>query len=293
MHKPSKRLEGAHREAIWSVCWTSAGGVLTGALDGSTKLWNGDLELQGESAHQNMGITSVVPFNDGSKAVTCCQDGNISFLGLPSMLQEQAIAAGLQEAWTVCLSPGNDVIASGTHSGSVNIWSVSDCTKAVSIETGCGFIMNSAFHPDGAELATTGTDGILNIIDIATQRVAHKIDAHSLPTRCVKYFPDGDLIMTASDDRHVCVFDTRSGTVINSFSHSGMALYVDISPNQKNFAVGCSNHTVAIWDIGMQRVFQTMDSQHTEPVWSVSYSADGQRLASVGDDGLIQLYECH
>lgn len=292
MYKASKRLENAHRDAIWSLSWNSVG-VLSGSLDGSSKHWNHDLELQGESSPQNMGITSIVAFREGDRAVTCCQDGKISFLNTPTMQQDNSIDAGLQEAWTVSISPSDDVIASGNHKGALNIWSVSDCTRAISLETGCGFIMSSDFSPDGGQIATTGTDGILNIIDIATQSVAHKIDAHALPTRCVKYMPDGDLVLTASDDRHVCVFDTRTGTPINSFSHTGMALSLDISPNQKHFAVGCSNHTVSIWDIGMQRVFQTLDSQHTEPVWAVSYSNDGLRLASAGDDALLQLYECH
>lgn len=291
MYKASRRLEGAHRDAIWTLSWSTTG-LLSGSLDGTAKYWNNELELQGESTAFSMGITSVVSFNGGDRAVTCCQNGNINILKTPEMKSEHIIEAGLHEAWTVSLSPSDDVIASGTHRGALNLWSVSDCTRAISLETGCGFIMSSAFSPDGGQLASTGTDGILNIVDIATQSAAHKIDAHSLPTRCVRYMPDGDLLLTASDDRHVCVYDTRSGTPINSFSHSGMALCVDISPNQKHFAVGCSNHTVAVWDIGMQRVFQTLDSQHTEPVWAVSYSMDGHRLASAGDDGLIQLYEC-
>lgn len=291
MYKPSRRLEGAHRDAIWSLSWCGTG-LLSGSLDGSSKYWTGNLELQAESNPQNMGITSIIAFRDDSHAVTCCQDGNISILEVSSMQEERGIDAGLQEAWTVAVSPSGDVIASGTHRGAVNIWSVSDCARVISLETGCGFIMSSAFSPDGSQIATAGIDGMLNIIDIATQTVSHKIDAHSMPTRCVKYLPDGDLVLTASDDRHVGVFDTRTGTVINSFSHSGMALSLDIAPNQKNFAVGCSNHTVAVWDIGMQRVFQTLDSQHTEPVWSVCYSPDGRRLASAGDDALIQVYEC-
>ena len=292
MYQPSKRLESAHRDPIWSVHWSPGGEVLTGSLDGTVKCWNGDLDSVGISKPEVMGITSVVSFNEGSTAIMCSQDGNIRVLKIPTLERIGSIEAGLQEAWTVCLSPSNDVIASGNHKGAVTMWSVDSCERALSVETNSGFILNLAFSPDGLQLSTVGTDGLLNIIDIATQSVVQRIDAHSLPSRCVKYYPDGDLVFTASDDRHVAVFDTRSGTPINSFSHAGMALSVDVSPDLKHFAVGCSNHTVAIWDIGMQRMFQSLNAQHTDPVWSVSYSLDGHQLASVGDDSLLQLYQC-
>ena len=292
MFKPSKRVEGAHSAGIWCVGWSGSSNIITGSLEGNVKLWNSELKLTAESQTRLMGITSVCSFKDGSKAVASCQDGSISFMETEKLSDIATIQAGVQEAWTSCLSPTEEVVASGSHRGQVKIWSATDFREGATLETNCGFILNSAFSSDASKLATVGIDGVLNIFDVATQSVTHKIDAHSLPTRCVKFMPEGNLILTASDDRHVSAHDARTGTVINSFSHAGMALSVDIAPDQRHFAVGCSNHTVSIWDIGMQRSLHNFDSQHSESVWGVSFNSSGQRLASVGDDGLLQLYDC-
>jgi WD40 repeat protein len=66
------------------------------------------------------------------------------------------------------------------------------------------------------------------------------------------------------------VYDTISGTLINSFAHPGMALNVDASPDHRHFAVGCADHNVMLWDMGMQRHIQSFD-QHSDSVWCVGY----------------------
>ena len=97
------------------------------------------------------------------------------------------------------------------------------------------------------------------------------------------------------------MYDTTSGTLINTFSHKGMCFSVDTAPDGRHFAVGCADSSVYLWDLGMQRKVQAFE-QHTNIVWGVSYNKNGhnghdsshgrkQVFASVGDDALLQLYE--
>jgi WD repeat-containing protein 61 len=142
-------------------------------------------------------------------------------------------------------------------------------------------------------LACAGIDGVVNIFDMNTQQILHKLEAHALPIRSIAFSPEDDLLYTASDDRHANVYDVRSGALVGSFSHSGMAYSVDTSPDFRHFAVGCADYTVSVWDLGMQRRVQKFDT-HTDQVWGVSYDKSdhsGRRFASVGDDATIQIYE--
>ena len=66
-----------------------------------------------------------------------------------------------------------------------------------------------------------GVDGISNIFDLKTQQIVHRIESHALPVRSCSFSPNGTLLYTASDDRHVNIFDTKSGRVVHSFSHTG------------------------------------------------------------------------
>lgn len=237
------------------------------------------------------------------------------------MKEFNKIEAGILESWTVCLSPSDDVLATGTQKGSINIWSMptnqlaatddemlvdsadqpsNKNEKVATLETSNSFILSCIFNVD-AKLACSGMDGMVNVFDVTTQKIMHKIEAHSLPIRSVQYSPDGRLLYTASDDRHVGVYDTTSGTLINTFSHKGMCFSVDTAPDGRHFAVGCADSSVYLWDLGMQRKVQAFE-QHTNIVWGVSYNKNShnghdpshcrkQVFASVGDDALLQLYE--
>jgi WD repeat-containing protein 61 len=292
MLKTSRKVEGAHSNCIWTLAWCE-GNLLTGSLDGSVKLWDKDLNHVCTSQSHKVGVNSVSAIGDGSSAVACFQDGMIRFYNTADLQETSCIDAGLLEAWTVCVAPTNDVVVSGNHKGCVNIWAMSEGhPKVATLETNNKFIFSTAFN-SRLHLATSGSDGVVNIFDVNTRQIMHKIEAHAMPIRSISFSPDGNILYTASDDRHVNVYDTISGSLINSFSHAGMALSVDASPNYRHFAVGCADHNVVLWDLGMQRRLQSFD-QHTDQVWCVGFDKkleSGRKLASVGDDGLLQTYE--
>lgn len=271
----------------------SHGNILTGSLDGTVKLWTKQPSLQSSSTARNIGVTSVVATSDASLAIASYQDGFIRFLRMPDLQEVSNIDAGLLEAWTVCLSPNDDVLVSGTHRGAVNIWSMHEGHDKVGcLETHNKFILDTAFSFD-LKLATAGVDGFVNVFDMKTQQIVHKIEAHALATRSICFSPDGNLIYTASDDKHVSIYDMISGSVVNTFSQTGMAFSVDTSPDHRHFAVACADHSVSVWDLGMQRKIHSYE-QHTDQVWCVSFNQEdslGNKFASVGDDSLLQLYE--
>jgi len=264
------KIENAHSDSVWAASWCGGDGrLLTGSLDGSLKLWNKPTASEAgkplcASPKQRVGITSVVATSDGTMAVACYQDSTIRFFNLqdPStMVEESVIDPGLQEAWSICLSPVDDVIAAGSHDGKVNFFSMERSAEdgnrrlIMALETGNKLVMSTAFSKgEDAKLATSSVDGFVNIFDMSTQQLVHKVEAHAMSARSVCFSPDGKLVYSASDDRHVNVFDTVSGASVGTFSHAGMALCVDASPDHRHFVVGGSDHSVFLWDLGMQRL---------------------------------------
>jgi len=290
MFRPSKRIEGAHRDGIWSVFWSKTK-IATGSLDGTLKLWKEDLSLCGTTPEQRLGISSVVLLNDSEAIVSCCQDSIIRFFDIPGLKQYGEIDPGHLEAYSISLSRSNDMLAAGSHSGKIHIWSAGNQTEVSTMEAGCKYILSTSFNDDGTKLAGSNINGALYVFDVHTNQIIHKIDAHGMPIRRVTFSKDGNLIYTASDDRHVTVFDAKNGSIVNSFSHSGMAFCVDVSPDNRHFVVGCADHTVALWDLGMQRQEQIFEAQHNDQVWGVAFDESGNRFVSVGDDALLQMYE--
>jgi WD repeat-containing protein 61 len=244
------------------------------------------------SAKQKVGVSSIAAVQDGSMAAVCYQDSTIRFFDLINKTESAMIDPGLFEAFSICFSPADDVLVSGNSRGGINVWTMQEGhEKVATLETDNKQILTTAFSIDG-KLASSGVDGVVNIFDMNTQQIVHKLEAHALPVRSIAFSPEDDLLYTASDDRHCNVYDVRSGELINSFSHSGMAYSVDSSPDGRHFAVGCADYTVSLWDLGMQKRVKKYDV-HKDQVWGVSFDKTddkGRRFASVGDDAQIQIY---
>ena len=194
----------------------------------------------------------------------------------------------------MCLSPNDDVLASGTQKGHIQIWSMQDSHELVgTLETGNKMVLSTAFNID-AKLVSASIDGYVNLFDVSTQTVLHNFRAHALPIRSVCFSPGGKVIYTASDDAHVAVHDVNSGKLIQQFSHKGMAFSVDASQDHRHFAVGCADGSTHIWDLGRRRKVQTFE-QHNNQCWNAQYNKydmnNKQMFASVGQDALLQVYE--
>jgi WD repeat-containing protein 61 len=282
-------------------------------LDGTLKYWHTSLEKAiGTTPKQRTGVTSVVASMTGerSMAAACYQDSTIRFYNLNDTNVEEikvfdenkqtevpdTLECGYLQAWSISLAPDGLTIAAGNHGGTVNLYSLEvGHEKIATYDTHGKLVLCTAFSPSvqNQRMACSSSDGSVYIFDVLNQQMLSKLPNHALPARCVKFSPDGNLVYSASDDRQVYVYDTLSGTAVNSFSHAGMALSVDPSQDHRHFCVGTSDGSVALWDLGMQRCEHTYHS-HGDQVWGVAYDVKDQacrRFVSVGDDALIQIYE--
>lgn len=292
-HQEVRKLDNSHGDAIWSLSW-SQGDLIAGSIEGIVKLWDikkGEAKFTSNKA--KTGVTSIVTLQDGSMACACYQDSTIRFFDLIHKTEKECIDPGLIEAYSLSLSPGEDILVSGSNQGVINIWSMQEGhEKVASLPTDSKFIFSTAFSMDG-KLATSSIDGLVNIFDMNTQQIIHRIEEHALPVRSVVFSPEGDMLYSASDDRQVNLFDIRLGRSIHSFSLEGMVYTVDPSPDCRHFIAGCSDGKVSLFDLGMRRRVKKFE-YHNDLVWSVAFDksdAEGSRFASAGDDASIHIFE--
>jgi WD40 repeat protein len=329
--KAGNKVENAHSDSIWCLAWSGSERILTGSLDGSVRIWNSrklDAPLS-TTAREHVGVNAMVATDDGTSAIVCYQNSTLRFFSInesTAALEERSspLKNDLFGACTVSLSPDNDTYVTGTQQGQLHIRSLqshltnnardasqarthSSTTASAASHTSessplstldvldSSHVLSTAFNDDGSLIAAACINGNVAVLDPtnAVNTHLHVVRAHSMPVRCVRFSPDGKLLYSASDDRHVAVYDTRSGKVVSSFSHTGMALSVDVSTDGRHFSVGSSDNQVYLWDLGMQRR-ECVYNTHTDQVWSVAYdrtNAAGRRFASGGDDALLQIYE--
>jgi WD repeat-containing protein 61 len=73
--------------------------------------------------------------------------------------------------WTLSFSPDDRFVASGSHSGHVNIFGVESGKKEGTLETRGKFVMSIAYSPDGKQMVTGAIDGIVHLFDLATGKL--------------------------------------------------------------------------------------------------------------------------
>jgi YVTN family beta-propeller protein len=108
--------------------------------------------------------------------------------------------------------------------------------------------------PDGKELwSAAAADGTVSIINIATKKVAHTIDAHLTRANRLKFTPDGKYVFVsrlAGNDGDVAIFDAATRREVKRLNLGHGAGGILMQPDGSRAYVSCSpDNYVAVIDL--------------------------------------------
>ena len=190
----------------------------------------------------------------------------------------------------------------------------SKCTDAETvldrIGSGSSIALSLALHPTNHLTFAVGRKN--GIIDIYSSGNAENDDiyghfqrTHTLthhagaPVRSLCFTQDGTLLISACDQGHIYIHDVSSfeknqtilmvAAILNA--HKSYILSISPLPDSKRFLTCSADKTMKVWDVSTPNngPIHTFTG-HEKIVWNIATSVDGRRAASVGDDGLLQIY---
>ena len=134
---------------------------------------------------------------------------------------------------------GNSIVASGSWDGTLKLWDVYKNTCLETLEHGCD-VLAVAFRPDGLEVCTATTNGILHFWDVESGNQITTIEgrrdisggrlstdartadnsARSKYFTTVTYSSDGSCILAGGYSKYVCIYFIKTSTLLKKFQMS-------------------------------------------------------------------------
>lgn len=196
-------------------------------------------------------------------------------------------------------------IASASYDKTVRIWDAKTGDNLLTYQGHWDRVIAVAWSQDGNLLASAGNDCTIQIWDPHTGNLILTYREHTQPVLAICWSPDGKRIASACEGRTVRIWDTITGqTVYTHYSHGGRILTLGWSPDGKHIASAGEEKQVHVWSMQRERASlfswtswlshtrgQFAYRGHFGRVNALAWSPNGQRVASVGADKTLQVWD--
>lgn len=300
---PLGRVLHRQTESIEAAAYSPDGQTFaTGGSDNEIILWEAaSLQPQGEPwVGHEATVTALAYSSDGKMLVSASLDGILRRwdvltgqpLGEPLVGHDDAV-------WSVAFSPDGSLLASAGRDGTVRLWqAASGQPVGQPLGDGEGWFNSVVFSPDGQTLAAAGGDEVIYRWQVSSrQSLGEPLAGHNGEIFDLAYSPDGRLLASAGEDKTIILWDAVSGRPVLDKPMSGHlgAIYdLEFQPagagEQLLLASTGLDRTIKLWDVASGQAYGEPIGGHSDAVWRLAFSPDGQELLSTGSDGQVILW---
>lgn len=151
------------------------------------------------------------------------------------------------------------------------------------------------FSPSGALLSSASADQTCVLYRTCNYEKASQLGPeHSEGLNDVTWMKncDDSTIATASDDKHIKVWDVETGKVLSTLKgHQNFVFSLAAHPFQSYLVSGSEDETIRLWDLRCANHCLHVMEAHDKPITSVSIHPTGDNVLSSSVDGLLRIWD--
>ncbi|GMH87699.1 hypothetical protein TrST_g3095 [Triparma strigata] len=190
----------------------------------------------------------------------------------------------------ISVSPDKALLACATINGLVKLFRVKAMEEIASFEVAA---VSLAWSESGKVLKAGCADGNIVAFDLDEGRKKWSTRCQGSMVRCMASSKDDGLLFAGCDDKIIFVFDPlreRTPLVASYEGHDGWIFSLKAHVDATRFATASADKTVKVWDMLTKKCQHTFEGGHSKAVFGLDLLGNGRRMASCGEDGLVQIY---
>ncbi|KAG1143109.1 hypothetical protein G6F37_011276 [Rhizopus arrhizus] len=276
--------------------------------------------------HTNV-VTSVMMSDSQNRVYSASLDSTIRVWKMPSedcgqfspvdpSLNLATYVGHTDAIWDFKLSPFNNLLASASADGTIKIWNTQTTGSLLkSTLTFDGILSSDELHDkrvsptsldfcqyDDNKLTASYSNAKIRVYDIETGQVAVTLknsdetydNTRNTQINRIVTHPTLPLIISGHEDRHIKIFDIKSGECIQTLSgHLDAVTSLDIDSIGNTLVSGGHDSAIRLWNLNTFRNEQEFSAHRRkgdEGVLSVKFHKSYPWMLSGGADGIIKVY---
>jgi WD40 repeat protein len=222
-------------------------------------------------------VNSVSVSSNGELLATTSQNGTVHLRKLKSIkLTQNEEYSG--KVLGVNFSTNEPRLVTVSDENIVKIWTFQG-NLLLELKGHKGSVTSLSFSPDAERIATASEDRTIRIWDLDGNLLRELKDRDKVWE--VSFSPDGQYIASCTEDNTACLWDLQGNLLMEFEGHTNWVGSLSFSPDGKCLATASGDGTACLWDLQGNLL---MKLEHPDRVHKVSFSVDGQYIATVAAD---------
>lgn len=306
-----RTLEG-HSGAVVSVAFSPNGQLLASSSSDTTiKLWNPKTGKEFYTFKEHLkSVDSIAISPDGQTLVSGSRDTTIKIWNLTTKKEIYTLTAHTEIVSFVAISPDGQTLASASEDTTIELWNLSTGEKIRTLKWPCSekvyYFSSLVFSLDGRVLISSTWDDAVSLSAVAWnltsgEQIWSKHWKEMEEVYSIAISPDGQTFASSHISRTIKLWNIYTGEEICTLTKaSNSDSSLTFSPDGQLLASGgldfendeddTGHGTIYLWNLNSRQKICTLN-EHSEAVYCVAFSPDGQMLASGSDDKTIKIWQ--